>query len=189
MLVLARPHLALIQPNIHPSSLVLDGPIDRPGLDRDLTTCYGSSIPAGMAVDPKGDVLLAFEMNGEPIPRDHGFPVRAVVPGVVGARNVKWLDKVRRSQSLRIHSETFLAQCFSSGNFSAILLVYLCRGGYVGTHRHVGGLIPLEIMCGIFRDWAGAGAALLGTAVKHAASKWYQPRFLASKMRFWATGS
>ncbi|CAM9418603.1 unnamed protein product [Ectocarpus sp. 4 AP-2014] len=68
------------------------------GLDRDLTTCYGSSIPAGMAVDPKGDVLLAFEMNGEPIPRDHGFPVRAVVPGVVGARNVKWLDKVIASK-------------------------------------------------------------------------------------------
>eukprot|EP00903_Cladosiphon_okamuranus_P009269 g8844.t1 len=68
------------------------------GLDRDLTTCYGSSIPAGMAVDPKGDVLLAFEMNGEPIPRDHGFPIRAVVPGVVGARNVKWLDKVVASK-------------------------------------------------------------------------------------------
>lgn len=64
------------------------------GLDRDLTTCYGSSIPADKAVDPRGDVLLAFEMNGEPIPRDHGFPVRAVVPGVVGARSVKWLGKV-----------------------------------------------------------------------------------------------
>lgn len=46
-------------------------------------------------MDPRGDVLLAFEMNGEPIPRDHGFPVRAVVPGVVGARSVKWLGKVR----------------------------------------------------------------------------------------------
>ena len=67
----------------------------RTGLDRDLTTCYGSSIPADKAVDPRGDVLLAFEMNGEPIPRDHGFPVRAVVPGVVGARSVKWLGKVR----------------------------------------------------------------------------------------------
>lgn len=64
------------------------------GLDRDLTTCYGSSIPASTAVDPTGDVILAFEMNGEPIPRDHGFPVRAVVPGVVGARSVKWLAKV-----------------------------------------------------------------------------------------------
>ena len=69
-------------------------PLDRTGLDRDLTTCYGASIPASKAVDPAGDVVLAFEMNGEPIPRDHGFPVRVVVPGVVGARNVKWLGKV-----------------------------------------------------------------------------------------------
>lgn len=69
------------------------------GLDRDLTTCYGSSIPVDMAVDPNGDVLLAFEMNGKPIPQDHGFPLRAVVPGVVGARNVKWLDKVRQGSA------------------------------------------------------------------------------------------
>lgn len=72
--------------------------VSRTGLDRDLTTCYGASIPVSKAVDPNGDVLLAFEMNGEPIPRDHGFPLRVVVPGVVGARNVKWLGKV---QSIR----------------------------------------------------------------------------------------
>lgn len=36
-------------------------------------------------------MLLAYEMNGAPIPRDHGGPLRAIVPGVVGARNVKWL--------------------------------------------------------------------------------------------------
>ena len=33
-------------------------------------------------------------MNGDPIPRDHGFPVRLVAPGIVGARNVKWLKKI-----------------------------------------------------------------------------------------------
>ena len=33
-------------------------------------------------------------MNGKPIPRDHGFPVRAVIPGHVAARSVKWLDKI-----------------------------------------------------------------------------------------------
>lgn len=64
------------------------------GLDRDMTTCYGSSIPAHKAFDQYGDVLLAFEMNGEPLPPDHGYPLRAVVPGVVGARSVKWLGRV-----------------------------------------------------------------------------------------------
>jgi sulfite oxidase len=34
-------------------------------------------------------VLLAFQMNGEELPRDHGFPLRVIVPGVVGARSVK----------------------------------------------------------------------------------------------------
>ena len=33
-------------------------------------------------------------MNGQPLPRDHGFPLRVIVPGVVGARNVKWVQKI-----------------------------------------------------------------------------------------------
>ncbi|KAJ1548745.1 hypothetical protein HK405_015843 [Cladochytrium tenue] len=55
---------------------------------------YGSSIPLAKAVDPRGDVLLAFGMNGDVLPRDHGYPLRAVVPGHVAARSVKWLSKV-----------------------------------------------------------------------------------------------
>ncbi|KAM3620696.1 uncharacterized protein V6R79_000712 [Siganus canaliculatus] len=65
------------------------------GLDRDVTgTSYGASIPLNKAVAEDGDVLLAYEMNGEELPADHGFPVRVVVPGTVGARNVKWLGKI-----------------------------------------------------------------------------------------------
>nr|XP_061814154.1 sulfite oxidase-like [Nerophis lumbriciformis] len=65
------------------------------GLDKDVTgTTYGASIPIHKAVSEEGDVLLAYEMNGEPLPADHGFPVRVVVPGTVGARNVKWLSKI-----------------------------------------------------------------------------------------------
>ncbi|KAI1424929.1 Oxidoreductase, molybdopterin-binding domain-containing protein [Xylaria sp. FL1777] len=55
---------------------------------------YGASIPVESAVDPHGDVLLAFKMNDKPLPRDHGFPVRVVVPGHVAARAVKWVNKI-----------------------------------------------------------------------------------------------
>lgn len=65
------------------------------GLDADVANVpYGASIPFEKAFDPKGDVILAYEMNDGPLPRDHGYPVRAVVPGVVGARNVKWLGRI-----------------------------------------------------------------------------------------------
>ena len=33
------------------------------------------------AVDGLGEVILAYEMNGEDLPRDHGYPVRMVIPG------------------------------------------------------------------------------------------------------------
>jgi sulfite oxidase len=53
---------------------------------------YGSSIPLTRAQQP--DVLLAWEMNGEPLPPEHGFPLRALVPGWIGARSVKWLSQI-----------------------------------------------------------------------------------------------
>ncbi|XP_017781058.1 PREDICTED: probable sulfite oxidase, mitochondrial [Nicrophorus vespilloides] len=65
------------------------------GLDTDPTSKpYGASIPSWKGVDKRGEVILAYEMNGVPIPRDHGYPIRAIVPGVVGARNVKWLGRI-----------------------------------------------------------------------------------------------
>lgn len=58
---------------------------------------YAASIPIRKALDPHGDVLLAWGMNGKPLPRDHGFPLRSVVPGHVAARSVKWLNKITLS--------------------------------------------------------------------------------------------
>lgn len=49
-------------------------------------------MPVEKALDP--DTILALSMNGEPLPADHGRPVRAVVPGWVGSSSVKWLGRI-----------------------------------------------------------------------------------------------
>lgn len=65
------------------------------GLDTDMAKSpYGASIPVDTALGLHGDVILAYEMNGEPLTPDHGYPLRVVVPGVSGCRNVKWLSKI-----------------------------------------------------------------------------------------------
>ncbi|CAI5743922.1 unnamed protein product [Peronospora destructor] len=65
------------------------------GMDVDLEgNYYGASIPISTALDRRKDVLLAFKMNGETLPRDHGYPLRVIVPGTVGARNVKFLHRI-----------------------------------------------------------------------------------------------
>jgi len=53
---------------------------------------FGGSIPLDKALGQ--EVLLAFEMNDGPLPPVHGFPLRGVVPGCIGARSVKWLSEI-----------------------------------------------------------------------------------------------
>lgn len=53
---------------------------------------YGGSIPLSKALS--GEVLLAWSMNGAPLTPAHGAPLRVIVPGWIGARSVKWLDRV-----------------------------------------------------------------------------------------------
>jgi DMSO/TMAO reductase YedYZ molybdopterin-dependent catalytic subunit len=53
---------------------------------------YSDSIPYRLALSK--EVFLAFHMNGEPLPPVHGYPLRVVVPGIFGMKNVKWLTKI-----------------------------------------------------------------------------------------------
>jgi len=66
------------------------------GVDRseeaDPPQPFGASIPLRKAMGP--EVLLAWEMNGEPLPPVHGAPLRVIVPGYIGARSVKWLERI-----------------------------------------------------------------------------------------------
>ena len=38
--------------------------------------------------------MLAFLMNGEKLPKEHGFPLRLIVPGLYGIKNVKWIHEI-----------------------------------------------------------------------------------------------
>jgi sulfite oxidase len=53
---------------------------------------FGGSIPLDKASRP--EVLLAWGMNGAPLEPVHGAPLRVVVPGYIGARSVKWLERI-----------------------------------------------------------------------------------------------
>lgn len=53
---------------------------------------YTDTISLEKALDP--NTLLAFEMNGVPLPHRHGFPVRVIVPGYFGEKHVKWVTRI-----------------------------------------------------------------------------------------------
>jgi sulfite oxidase len=57
---------------------------------------FGGSIPIdkALAEKPANRAMVAWGMNGEALSAEHGFPLRTVVPGFIGARSVKWLGKI-----------------------------------------------------------------------------------------------
>jgi DMSO/TMAO reductase YedYZ molybdopterin-dependent catalytic subunit len=62
------------------------------GIEGDEPQQYARSLPLAEAL--RDEVLLAYEMNGVPLPPQHGYPLRLVVPGWYGMTNVKWLGAI-----------------------------------------------------------------------------------------------
>lgn len=62
------------------------------GFERGVEDDYRRGMRLGDAL--AGDALVAYEMNGAPLPPQHGYPVRLVVPGWYGMAHVKWLCDV-----------------------------------------------------------------------------------------------
>jgi DMSO/TMAO reductase YedYZ molybdopterin-dependent catalytic subunit len=60
------------------------------GVEGGVAQVYERALPAEAVTDG----LLAYEMNGAPLPPQHGFPLRLVVPGWYGMQNVKWLTRI-----------------------------------------------------------------------------------------------
>jgi DMSO/TMAO reductase YedYZ molybdopterin-dependent catalytic subunit len=65
--------------------------LDR-GVQSDVEHLYERSLPLAEAM--RDEVLLAYEINGQPLPPQHGFPLRVVVPGWYGMSHVKWLQAI-----------------------------------------------------------------------------------------------
>src|SRR5581483_10941886 len=62
------------------------------GLDRGIDGGVEQAYERSLWLD---DALLAYELNGEPLPPQHGAPLRLVVPGWYGMTSVKWLERIR----------------------------------------------------------------------------------------------
>lgn len=62
----------------------------------------------------KSEAIVAWEMNGQPLTADHGFPVRVVVPGWYGVQNVKWL------KGLEVSNERFMGR-FQARDYVTIM--------------------------------------------------------------------
>ena len=65
-----------------------------PAVDGDI---YVRSIPLSKALS---DCILAYSMKGQPLPEEHGAPVRLLVPGWYGANSVKWVSELRVMDSM-----------------------------------------------------------------------------------------
>jgi DMSO/TMAO reductase YedYZ molybdopterin-dependent catalytic subunit len=73
--------------------------LDR-GIQGDVEHDYARSLPLDEAM--RNEMLLAYEVNGQPLPPQHGYPLRLVVPGWYGMTQVKWL------RSIEVVAEPFL---------------------------------------------------------------------------------
>jgi sulfane dehydrogenase subunit SoxC len=70
---------------------VLFTALDR-GIENEEEQWFQRSLPLDEALRP--EVLLAYDLNGGPLPQQHGFPLRLLVPGWYGMTNVKWLSRI-----------------------------------------------------------------------------------------------
>jgi DMSO/TMAO reductase YedYZ molybdopterin-dependent catalytic subunit len=74
---------------MHPTEVASDVPRN---IDLKIREQFARSMTLDEALD--GDNLLCYEMNGAPLTRQHGFPVRLIAPGWYGVANVKWLSRI-----------------------------------------------------------------------------------------------
>ena len=71
---------------------------------------FERALPLGHATDPAAEILIAYEMNGEPLGPDHGAPFRLIVPNWYAVASVKWLKRIE------VLTESFRGE-FQTGHY------------------------------------------------------------------------
>ncbi|MBE7159485.1 MAG: sulfite oxidase, partial [Rhodospirillales bacterium] len=114
---------------------------------------FGASVRLSKAL--ANETLLAYALDGESLPIIHGFPVRMIVPGYIGARSVKWLreinvlnhpsDNLFQAEEYHLHPLTATKEHHDSAHAAALeectVNSYVCR-----VHRgHPGGEDPMVV--------------------------------------------
>lgn len=105
---------------------------------------YGGSIPLSLAMfvirfmlsfhwtraepffkrrDPATPIILAYEMNGTPLMAEHGGPLRVFAPGVIGARSVKWVQRIVISSDEVYFTPAVFILCSADTPFEELLLL------------------------------------------------------------------
>lgn len=129
------------------------------------------------------DVLLAYEMNGEPLPPDHGFPVRLVVPSWVGIASIKWVGDIEVSTSPLVSPwNTQFYRLFGDawpGGSSPPLTEQVTKSAFElawdAALDSAGGAHPLRLRG---RSWSGRGRVTKVEVSTDAAATWRPARLL-----------
>ncbi|GGX16094.1 sulfite oxidase [Streptomyces chryseus] len=139
-------------------------------------------LPVAKAMD---DVILAYEMNGEPLPYDHGFPVRVVAPAWVGIASIKWLGDIEVSatplsspwttQSYRLFGAAYPPEGSAPLTRQTIKSMFECPPGAVfapGRTHHLTG-----------RSWSAAAAVRTVEVSTDGGAHWRRARLRGTPHR------
>ncbi|MBB5936260.1 sulfite oxidase [Streptomyces zagrosensis] len=132
-------------------------------------------LPVAKALD---DVILAYEMNGAPLPHDHGFPVRVVVPAWVGIASIKWLGDIEVSaEPLYSPWNTEFYRLFGSAypaDGGTPLTVRNVRSAFELDHGSVFAAHRIHHLTG--RSWSGLAPVTRVDVSTDGGTHWHQAR-------------
>lgn len=158
----------------------LDAPYVTGGIDHGRVR---RPLPIGKALD---DVLVAYAMNGEPLPPDHGFPARLLVPGWVGVASIKWLGSLHVSRSPLSSPWNTVFYRMRGGEYppdSPPLTTQPVRSAFeLGFHAVIPARRP-TVLRG--RSWSGAAAIARVDVSVDGARSWRPARRLSGDALAW----